>query len=231
MTRIAIMQPTYLPWSGYFNLVSSVDLFIFLDDVQIERQSWQTRNRILVGGNEQLLSISIEKCSLSTQLRNVKLSKGGSSWFAKHIKSIDMGYPSIESETSILSKMNEAYEKHNYLVDYNIFIIKFLFELLDLEPRIFLSSELQLSSKRSLRLAQICEHFDATCYLSPVGAKEYLYSDRFSENTNVELIFQDYIPTAYPQRHASDFISHLSVIDVIGNKGTAFAQQYVRGNI
>lgn len=229
MTKIAIMQPTYLPWAGYFNLASSVDLFIFLDDVQIERQSWQTRNRILVGGNEQLLSISIEKCSLSTQLRSIRLSKS-SSWFSKHIKSIDMGYPSIERETGILSKMNEAYLKYDHLVDYNIFIIKFLFELLDVEPRIFFSSKLDLCSTRSLRLAQICEHFDATCYLSPVGAKEYLYSDRFSENTNAKLIFQEYIPTTHPQRHCSDFISHLSVIDVIGNMGIAFAQQYVRGN-
>lgn len=229
MTKIAIMQPTYLPWTGYFNLASSVDLFVFLDDVQIERQSWQTRNRILVGGKEQLLSISIEKCSLSTQLKNIRLSKS-SSWLSKHIKSIKMGYPNIEKETGILSKMNEAYLKYDHLVDYNISIIKFLFKLLDVEPCIFLSSKLNLCSKRSLRLTQICEHFDATCYLSPVGAKEYLYSDRFSENTNTKLIFQEYTPATYPQRRCSNFISHLSVIDVIGNMGIAFAKQYVRGS-
>ena len=50
MTTCAIMQPTYLPWSGYFDLASQSDVFIFLDDVQFERRSWQTRNRILQNG-------------------------------------------------------------------------------------------------------------------------------------------------------------------------------------
>ena len=52
----AIMQPTYLPWSGYFNLMARVDVFVLLDDVQFERRSWQSRNRILVNGHEVLAS-------------------------------------------------------------------------------------------------------------------------------------------------------------------------------
>ena len=59
--RCAIMQPTYLPWAGYFNLISQVDRFVFLDDVQFEKQSWQTRNRILLQGEECLISVPVRK--------------------------------------------------------------------------------------------------------------------------------------------------------------------------
>lgn len=56
--KCGIMQPTYLPWSGYFNLISSVDIFVFLDDIQFNRRSWQTCNRVLLRGEEYMLSVS-----------------------------------------------------------------------------------------------------------------------------------------------------------------------------
>ena len=55
--KCAVMQPMYLPWAGYFNLISSVDRFYYLDDAQYERGTWQNRNRILLNGQAQFLTV------------------------------------------------------------------------------------------------------------------------------------------------------------------------------
>ena len=65
------MQPTYLPWSGFFNLISDVDVFVILDDVQFEKQSWQSRNRILQNGKELMLSIPIASQSHKTLIKDI----------------------------------------------------------------------------------------------------------------------------------------------------------------
>ena len=67
------MQPTYLPWEGYFNLISKADKFIFLDDVQFVKQSWQSRNYILSSNGKLLLSIPIKKHDLSTNINKIKI--------------------------------------------------------------------------------------------------------------------------------------------------------------
>ena len=76
MNSCAIMQPTYLPWSGYFNLIKNVDIFIFLDDVQFDRRSWQTRNRINQGGRDLLLSLSTNKTTQNEFIKNSYTSTG-----------------------------------------------------------------------------------------------------------------------------------------------------------
>ena len=57
--QIAIMQPTFLPWLGYFDLIDRIDLLVFLDSVQFERQSWQQRNRLKIGGELQWLTVPV----------------------------------------------------------------------------------------------------------------------------------------------------------------------------
>jgi len=65
---VSIMQPTYLPWIGYFDLISKSDIFVFLDDVQFSRRSWQQRNRILLDGKETMLTIPIQNKGKREQL-------------------------------------------------------------------------------------------------------------------------------------------------------------------
>ena len=57
--KISIMQPTYLPWSGYFSMIKNADIFVFLDDVQFDKRSWQQRNRILLNKKETFLTVPV----------------------------------------------------------------------------------------------------------------------------------------------------------------------------
>ena len=86
-TSCAIMQPTFLPWLGYFNLISKVDTFVFLDDVQLDKRSWQTRNRLFTGQTVNWVSCPIQKTSRDTLICDVDISQN-TEWKNKLIKTI-----------------------------------------------------------------------------------------------------------------------------------------------
>ena len=122
--KAAIMQPTYLPWAGYFSLIDSVELFVFLDDVQIERQSWQTRNRVCIGGREQMLTVPVKKTGLLTQIRDARVNDAAN-WRKKHQKSLHQAYGGAPFGEMILQQLDFILCDYSQvrLADINIAII------------------------------------------------------------------------------------------------------------
>ena len=102
--KCAIMQPMYLPWAGYFNLIAAVDTFVFLDDVQLERQSWQTRNRILLGGKEVLLSVPTQRVPLDTPIELIALADA-TRWRHRHAQA-SLGEPGALPRRSACRRQN-----------------------------------------------------------------------------------------------------------------------------
>ena len=90
-----IMQPTYLPWLGYFDLIRQSDIFVFLNDVQFSKQSWQVKNRIKNLSEELMITIPVKKSSLSTKIDMV-LIDNTKNWKKKHLKSIYLAYKKSE---------------------------------------------------------------------------------------------------------------------------------------
>ena len=111
----------------------------------------------------------------------------------------------------------------------NINTICFVAEHLELCPTIYRSSELQIEGVRTDRLVKLCNHFRAGTYLSPVGATDYLAADGFTTKTSSSLVFQDFNPLPYPQANSKEFISHLSIVDVVANLGWEKTRDYVTG--
>lgn len=229
MTTCAIMQPTYLPWAGYFDLASQADVFIFLDDVQFERRSWQTRNRILQNGEARLLTIPVKKASQTETLQHIELSRD-ERWQARHLQTLRSAYPSLFTPSSGVSTLLDqlASEKYDKLADFTIALITELFRLLKIDCKTVRASSLACGGKRSEHLAQLCKAVNADVYLSPEGSREYLQEDGFENLANMPLRFQSFTPRPYQQRQSATFISHLSIIDVIGNAGLEFASNYLR---
>lgn len=228
MSSCAIMQPTYLPWSGYFNLASRVDTFVFLDDVQFERQSWQSRNKILANGMVNLLSVPILRDCLQTQLCNVKIAQINN-WQIKHLRSIQNSYPLLWRDNYLRESFeNIIIKKYNTLADFNIATISLFFDWLDLTCKTVRSSDLQCKGFRSDHLIEICRKIGADSYISPIGSRDYLEKDNFEKKSNIALIFNEFIPKPYTQSKCTEFISHLSVIDLIGHCGLEFAKEYIR---
>lgn len=221
------MQPAFLPWAGFFNLISEVDAFVFLDDVQLEKQSWQTRNRVLVSGKAHWVSVPIrhqrvEKTILKTSIDETK------NWRRKLARTFEQNYGRhqyFDDASSIIDLAHECVGQS--LAEMNTTIAIFVANRLGFSPRFHLASNLNAAGVRSQRLTEICKIIQADKYLSPIGSAEYLAEDRFTELSGVELSFQDFIPGTYPQRSSSEFVSHLSIVDVVANIGWEAATRYV----
>lgn len=228
--KCVVMQPTFFPWAGYFNLMAQADCFVFFDDVQLEKQSWQTRNRILAQGEiawicapvlHRSLDQAINQTEVFDQSRwRVKLQRQLLHEYARHHYREDM--------LLVANKLPEIPSKN--LAEINMDLILACCERLNIMPKsISRSSELNVPGKRSDRLIRICEKLGCDEYLSPVGAAAYLEQDRFCERSLINLTFQQYTPLPYIQKQGHDFVSHLSIIDVVANLGWAKAADYVRG--
>jgi hypothetical protein len=227
--RCAIMQPTFCPWAGYFRLLESVDRFVFLDDVQLERQSWQTRNRVLQNGRVQWLIACIRHDSLEQTIEETRLA-GDERWRRKlgsRLRHAYARHPHVR-ELQELIAMIESSPQEN-LAAFNIAIIRYCAERLGIATPTLRSSEMTLdTSQRTERLVEMCVQLGCDTYVSPIGSAAYLASDGFTRMADTRLEFFDAVPPCYPQRGSESFISHLSIIDVVANLGWEGAGAYVR---
>jgi hypothetical protein len=227
--KCVIMQPTYLPWAGYFNLISQADVFVFLDDGQYERSSWQNRNRVLANGKAQWLTVPALRLELSQTFNTVQVDdKRG--WRQKHFRLIEQTYGNRPQGREILDVVRVITDPAvTGLVDLNTKLILEFSRRLDLTPRFVRSSEIGISGQRSERLLRICEHFGCDEYLSPNGAAEYLARDKVFDDAPVKLSFQQFAVNPYPQNKNPVFVESLSIVDVVANLGWIRARDYVLG--
>lgn len=228
------MQPTYLPWMGYFELIAQADIFVFLDTVQFAPSSWQSRNRLL-GHNGQpfWLIVPVAKTPLQTPLYQVQIFKSGSpnrpTWAKKHLKSIQrhLGktdffkyyYPDLEAWLS---------NSWNNLCELNIFGIQMIATWLNLKPHFLKASDLNSKGRNVTLLLNICKELKAERYYSPMGAQNYIAHDSNGfDREGILLDYQTWIPPQYPQGR-NEFISHLSVIDGLFRVGPQSILRMIR---
>jgi hypothetical protein len=224
---LVVMQPAFLPWSGYFNLMAQAQDFVFLNNVQLEKQSWQTRNRIIIGGKVSWVSLPISHRSKFQTIEETRLSNT-LHWQKKLKRTFLQSYghhPHFISAQEIVEALCS-----NLLLplgELNKLVIQFIASKLKINPQTYSSSDLDSTNVRSGRLIGLCKHFEAEEYLSPVGSAEYLKEDGTFAKSSTRLRFQDYTPHPYPQKNTHNFVSHLSILDVIANLGWDMAIPYV----
>ena len=146
--RVAIMQPTYLPWSGYFGLFNYVDFFVFLDSVQFERRSWQQRNKIKSSSGSFFLSIPVISKGLREQkIKDIKIDKE-SKFFEKHIKSITQNYKrTLYFEEYSNEIFHKILNNNGNLCDLNIQLILTINNFLGIKTETCRSSQLKITGK------------------------------------------------------------------------------------
>ena len=225
---LVVMQPTFLPWSGYFNLIAQADDFVFLNDVQLEKQSWQTRNRLIISGHMQWVSVPVRHQHFSQTIVETEVIDS-SRWRAKLARGFDLNYrhhPYYKDAYLIIEYL--LHQATVSLGDLNELVIRFIASNLKLNARLHRASEIKVTGVRSERLISFCHQFGSKKYLSPIGAAQYLEADGFSQRAPVDLRFQSYAPLSYPQKKLQAFQSHLSILDVIANIGWDLTCDYVR---
>ncbi len=219
INRLAVMQPTYLPWLGYFSLIKDSDLFIYLDDAKFEKSSWHSRNRVLV--NKAATYITVQTTGSRYNLIN-ETPLGQPKWKKVHSRMLGQTYAKSPYGKEILPQLVEfiSHYEGEFLADLNIDLIDFFCDFLGIETKRVRSSQLNIDGKRSERLIKFCEHFNIREYISPVGSKEYIEEEEHFKNSIYPVLYQENGDITYPQFNNRDnFISHLSIIDVICNQG------------
>ena len=217
------MQPTYLPWVGYFDLIRRSNVFVFLNDVQFSKQDWQVRNKINSQGKELLLTVPIKKAKLATTIDEIKIDQS-KPWKKKHLKSIYYSYIKSEYFKEVYPIVVQLLlQENNSLAEFNMEIIKTISSKLFGQKEFIDSRSLEINSKDKLdRIVKICKKVNATQYLSPAGSMGYLesmnYKEIFSE-ASLDFVTQKYIQIPYQQMSSSTFLPYLSIIDLLFNKG------------
>lgn len=215
------MQPTYLPWAGYFDLMDQVDQFVFLDTVQFDKRSWQQRNRIKTTAGLHMLTIPVKTRGRFDQaIMDVEISDPG--FAAEHLKTISHTYARAPYLAAYWAELEDALVNEaatGKLARLTIGMIGWLRTRIGIATPCVSASELAVDGKRSALLAAICAKLGARQYLSPPGAAGYL-TDEISafQDKGVDILIQNYAPQSYPQLHGA-FLPYASALDILLNCG------------
>ena len=220
MKSIAIMQPTFLPWIGYFGLMDAVDGFVLLDHVAFDKRSWQQRNRIKTPQGPVWLTAPVITKGLSGQpINDVMLQQDSPDFPGKMVKTIEHNYKKTPFYNDCAPGIIALLEgKHEKLCDLNTALIAHFREILGITTSLVSSSTLGIDGKKAGLLAAICTQQGANHYVSPPGAKDYIdESDEF-EKAGIAVSFFNYDHPVYNQPHGV-FEPYMSIIDLLFNAG------------
>ena len=205
-------QPAYLPWLGYFDKIARADVFVYLDTVQFEKNSFINRNQIKTPQGPLWLTIPVKtKGHTSGSLRSTEIDDA-QPWRAKHLRSIEMNYrkaPRFEEQFSKIEALLRLPESN--LAEFCFHQLQFWLDELAINTRIVRSSELSIDSAKSNLVLDLCQHFSAKHYLSGTLGRGYLIEDDF-KRSEIHIEYQNFIPQPYPQLWG-DFIPYLSILD------------------
>lgn len=227
--KVAILQPTYLPWIGYFGMIDLSDVFIFYNDVQfVKKQSWQRRNRIKTPQGWTWLTIPVTS-RFKEKIIEIRINNQ-IKWQEKHLKSIKLSYqnaPYFYEFHEILKLIfSETYE---FLADFTIKIIREIAKFLSINTKYILSSELKSFGTKTDRLISILNQLKEGTqndYLTGPGTKDYIEPNKFKEN-DINLFWYYFSHPEYPQLYG-EFIQYMSIIDLIFNVGSKKTLELIR---
>jgi hypothetical protein len=216
-----ILQPTYLPWIGYFEMIDSTDIYIVFDHVQFEKKSWQQRNKIKTSNGVIWLSVPIKREKRETRICDIKISYDHGNPLEKHWRTITLVYKKAPYFNEYRSIFEKIYSKeYNHLSDLNVAIIKKICNVLGIKTKIVLSSMLNLNDKnmgKTEKVVNLCKKVDITHLYDAKGAKEFI-DDSIFHKEGISITFQHFEHPVYKQLWGN-FIPYLSVIDLLFNEG------------
>lgn len=217
---VAIHQPDYIPWLGYFYKIASCDVFVYLDDVQYSNTAAHNFNIIKSPQGEVRLKIPVKQ-TMGDFINQVS-TRDELGWKKRHLQTIIFNYKKSKYFDFIYPDLEKLYN-NNYsnIADFNIAINKYICDGFGIHRKTVYSSGMSIESTRQQRVIDICKYVDADEYLSGTGARAYQDENEFLSQ-GIKLTYNRYKPIVYTQLWGS-FIPCLSVLDYIFNMGFNWA--------
>jgi hypothetical protein len=220
MKTVAIHQPQYLPYLGFFHKIAHCDVFVALDHVQFQKNGLQNRNRIKSASKEGTQWITVPvKHRLGQAINEVQMDTS-SSWQKKHWNALVSNY----SRAQYFRKYADALQPvlaadYSNLSDLNMKLASWCLDALDIYTPIFYSSQLPVSGQSTALLVDICRAVGGDVYFSGPGGANYMEMPLF-DDAGIQVRWQDFKPPTYEQQFPdAGFIPNLSVVDALLNCG------------
>ena len=229
--KVAMMQPSFIPWQGFFELIYKSDIFVFLDDFQFSVQSYHQRNRLFVNKEQtDWFTVPILKSvSFHAPLNATRLNES-TPWRVKMRKRIMNNY----SRTPFYKEISPVLEawlgtQAGSLAEQNMNLILSVCKHLGFKPEFRKSSDYATVTTRSARVMDILKWCNAKTYYCAKGSFEYMKEDGLFPNRDVEVLFQNFIPKPYDQSKLSrTFVPFLSVVDALMHVGPVDTAELIR---
>ena len=220
MNKIAIMAPTFLPWLGYFDMINKSDVFVYLDNVQFNKRSWQQRNRIPVNEQYFWLTIPVKSKGKYNQLINQVEIDYSKDPFEKIVKILKHNYSRCKYYSEIIEILEKIFKKKIlYLSELNILLIQEICKFLKIEGKKFIkSSNLNISSKKGQLLFDITQMLNGNVYISADGSGIFFNNQNPFKDTSIVLKYHNYDHPKYKQK-SKKFIEYCSIVDLLFNEG------------
>ena len=210
--KLGIMQPYFLPYIGYFQLIKAVDKYVIYDDVNYINKGWINRNNILLNGQKYLFTLSILGASQNKLINEILVEQNQS----KLLKTLETTYkktPYFENIFPLIKNIFD-YENKNLAKFVGNSIIQ-IADYLNIKTEFIYSSEIDKdnASKGQEKILNICKTLNATNYINAIGGQE-LYDKEIFKQNNIKLNFLKTKTVEYRQ-FKNDFVPFLSILDVM----------------
>jgi hypothetical protein len=218
MKKVAIIQSSYIPWKGYFDMIRNVDLFIFHDDLQYTKGDWRNRNKIKTPNGPKWLTIP---CGTNEKRLICEVELKDAGWQKKHWRIIQECYRNALFYRTYKPFFEEIYlgTVWKNLSEFNQnFIKRITLEILGAKTTFVDSRVFQVRSSKAERVCELLKKAGAVHYISGPSAKNYLSEDDLAKK-GISLKWMDY--SGYPEYNQlyPPFEHHVSIIDLIMNEG------------
>jgi hypothetical protein len=215
--KCVILQPSYIPWRGYFDQIRKADLFIFYDDVQYDKRGWRNRNRIKTANGTQWLTIPVHSKGAQTQripIHQIRIC-WDNAWNSDHWRSLLSAYVKAPFFGDYAPLIEVFYRRQpEYLADFTIDFTIFLARQLGIKHTQFLrSSSLQVDGAKTERLINLLQQVGANHYISGPSARNYIETELF-QAAGIQLEYMEYNYPEYPQLYPP-FDPQVSILDLL----------------
>lgn len=227
--RVAILQPSYLPWLGYIEQMAFVDTFVYLDDVQYTKGDWRNRNRIKTRQGAAWLTVPVRKSPTATLILDTRIDQT-TDWQRSHLNLLrehygrapffDDWYPRLEKH------LNGG---HGYLAELAIALVNDIAQYLGLTMQTVRSSDFGITATdKNRRLIALCKNVGADVLYDGKAAEHFIDRQQFRRE-GIDVIFQNYRHPEYRQSYPP-FVPYLSVVDLLFHHGPASREILVSGH-
>jgi hypothetical protein len=218
---VAIHQPNFFPWLGFFDKIRRSDIFLAMDNAQFSKTggTWSNRVKMLVNAEPAWVTMPIVRAYHGVRsIREMRVTDDPS-WRKKILSTIERSYRRAPHFGAVFPLLEESVRNPTTdLAEYNLGAIRALCAALGLVTPIVLGSTLEVEDRATDLLVRMVKAVGGTAYLAGGGAAGYQEDDKFHE-AGIKLIYQEFQHPTYPQFNSVDFKPGLSVVDALMNCG------------